>query len=250
MTERIKVFLNADDYGLNPYVNEGILDLSSLGLISGVSIMANYLDDESAKDLLKIDSIDKGLHFSLTTSHEDSSYPSLLFKYGLGIIDGNDLRTKLYHQFHRLIELGVELSFLDAHQNIQLLRKIFNPLEDFAKKHNLFLRVPYEISPFKNTKKLIYNSLAKRPNELPLIGLSMMGERLNPTNLKLQIKYLRERKINKVLWMVHPAKGGVQNGDSIGRGRLKEYKFIDNERNFISDHFEILSLKELVNFNL
>ncbi len=224
-------------------MNEGILELSSKGLLNGASIMVNHLGDDAASSIKELSSIDLGLHFSVTTKIDKGSYSSFLLSYLVGAISEDFIKSQLEDQYNKLRGKNVEVSFLDAHQNIQLLKKIFTPLENFANEHDLFLRKPYEVSPFKNTKKYIYNSLAKKPNNLPLIGLSMMGANLNLENLKQQIQYLNDRGIDRVLWMVHPAKGGVSNIDSIGFGRLLEYEFLMKESDFINDHFELLPLK-------
>jgi predicted glycoside hydrolase/deacetylase ChbG (UPF0249 family) len=184
-----------------------------------------------------------GLHFSITTHIDKGSYSSFLLRYLVGAVSENTIKSELESQYFKLREKNLEISFLDAHQNIQLLKKIFNPLETFADEHGLFLRKPFEVSPFRNTKKYIYNSLAKSPNDLPLIGLSMMGSNLNLKNLEQQIQYLNDLGVERVLWMVHPAKGGVSNDDSIGLGRLLEYEFLKKESAFINDHFDLLPLK-------
>ena len=60
-------FITADDWGLSPSVNSGILKLAKMGLVRRVSILADGLYiAEHLEELKSIDGIKLGIHFNLT----------------------------------------------------------------------------------------------------------------------------------------------------------------------------------------
>ncbi len=139
--------ITADDWGLSPGVNLGILKLAQLGIVRRVSLMANapFLT-EHLSDLCVLKSVQLGLHFNLTygrplgnlspnspllkKSHNStpqfiSSPTQLLLRWMNPFTNQSHLiqevHAELCQQLDYLVSIGVQIHYLDGHQHIHLL---------------------------------------------------------------------------------------------------------------------------------
>ncbi len=126
----------ADDWGLSPGVNAGILKLAKLNLLYSVSIMANsqYLENYLSELLeLKNSSIKFYLHFNLTYDQkkENSKNFSKFFilKALSGFIDENQVQSEFRSQLKKLESYDIPITGLDGHHHIHLIPKIYKSIE-------------------------------------------------------------------------------------------------------------------------
>jgi len=138
-----RCYFTADDWGISPGVNDGILELVEKGVVRRVSLMANgkYLS-HGLSDLLRFDQLGLGLHFNLTfgtplnqgvtstrflcTGNQDNfGNRSELFWKSLRYQNRREfweeIRGELRAQIEALRRLSVPLRHFDGHEHIHLV---------------------------------------------------------------------------------------------------------------------------------
>jgi predicted glycoside hydrolase/deacetylase ChbG (UPF0249 family) len=127
--------ITADDWGITPGVNHGILELARLGVVRRVSMMAHagYLL-EGLDELKAIPELSLGLHFDLTLG---KSPPGRVLKHWLRAraSGGRELarlqeeaRSELRAQLGVLRAAGVRPTHLDGHHHIHLVPGMLDAL--------------------------------------------------------------------------------------------------------------------------
>jgi len=139
----------ADDLGLHPKVNEGIIKALREDWISGASLMANgEAFDDTINKLMAVEPplmLNIGIHFGLV---EEKSLTGMILpkdhvvffvKYMLGLIKLSDIEKELRAQLDKCIKAGVKPSFINSHQHLHLLPGIMNIVVKLAKEY----KAPY-----------------------------------------------------------------------------------------------------------
>ncbi len=169
--------ISADDWGLSPGVNRGILALARKGIIRRVSLMADcpYLADGLA-ELAAIPEVELGLHFNLTygepsgTRFRERSAGRLLVEW---LRSRRELLpralTELEFQLDRLDKLlaptGARISYLDGHHHIHLLPGLIDAMAPVLKSRGIRqVRLPYDPALWLTPR-------------LPLVVLSLAAKR-------------------------------------------------------------------------
>jgi len=173
--------LTADDWGMTPSINWGILDLAKRGLVSRVSMMANTRHlSIGLKHLVALKGIESGLHFNVTYGRpvgDPALERSLLYldsqgryrflpqkqiflRWTTGRISRTDLRRAFVTQLSLLQRKGINIKYLDSHHHFHLLPGVISCLSDLLHAAQITqVRVPYDPRLWK-TKKAPINLLA------------------------------------------------------------------------------------------
>jgi len=142
--------LCADDFGLSPSVNDGIIELVESGRLNAVSCMTvgNHIDDASR--LLKAikkapHKVELGLHTTLTEYKPlaempnlapDGIFPSigsLILKSHLRQLDRQEISNEIERQVEKFVEtFGHKPHFIDGHQHAHILPGIREHILDHA----------------------------------------------------------------------------------------------------------------------
>jgi predicted glycoside hydrolase/deacetylase ChbG (UPF0249 family) len=145
------LIVNADDFGIHPGTNAGILSAYDRGLVSSVSLMVTmpHLND-SCRDL-QASRIPAGLHLSLTQGRavlpraqlsdlvdtagnfRHSAQHFLLLRGGqrdAGVM--SQIRAEFAAQFALARDYGIPLTHVDSHQHVHMNAMIFAVLADLA----------------------------------------------------------------------------------------------------------------------
>jgi predicted glycoside hydrolase/deacetylase ChbG (UPF0249 family) len=159
-------FINADDWGLSPGINEGILDLARRNIVQRVSILAtgSFVNDRLA-ELKSLPTLTLGLHFSLTfgkTSLGDRI--QLLAVHGrlhlsptrvalLFFLSGKDRRKRLNREVILLLReqlsilesFGICPKYLDGHHHIHLVPGMMKSILPILREVGITqVRVPWD----------------------------------------------------------------------------------------------------------
>ncbi|GGG03711.1 carbohydrate deacetylase [Paenibacillus aceti] len=121
-----QVIINADDFGLSPAVNRGIIEAFQAGGITSTSLMVNMPGFEEAVQLaFSQPALSVGLHFNLTYGRPVSnpaSIPSLVRSDGsfhsdplAPARDSRDVHRELTAQWERFVRTGLRPTHLDSH---------------------------------------------------------------------------------------------------------------------------------------
>jgi hopanoid biosynthesis associated protein HpnK len=228
-----KVIINADDFGLCPGVNEGIIEAHQKGVLSSATLMANMPGFEQAVDLAKANpKLGVGAHLNLVRGRplsppdrvQSLAAPdgrfyakplSIMKKIACRKIDPGEIERELRAQLEKILQTGLPVTHLDSEKHIHALPLVFNIVArlagDYGIKKVRFIR-EYKISGHLfQSAKAVYLSLCcalmkKRLQESGLVitdrfyGISNSG-RMTAARLKKIMGRLREGAAEI---MVHP----------------------------------------------
>lgn len=162
------VIVNADDLGIHPRVNAGILSAYRTGILSSSTMLMTTPHVEAAiRDVVRAAEMPVGIHLSLTAgkpvapaeqipdlvdSNGDCRYSaSKLLVSGFSGDSGRRLlaqiRTEFTAQLALARDLGVTPTHIDSHQHIHMNPAIFKVFEEVAEKFGIdryrFCREPF-----------------------------------------------------------------------------------------------------------
>jgi len=146
--------LTADDWGLSPGVNEGILLLARAGLLKRVSILAEgrYVS-QRLNELKRVKGIEFGLHFNLTCPEAGGTFPSpwrFLLQWAIdrsrsGHGTLGRVRSALQEQLGALRALGIRPVHFDGHHHVHAVPGLLEAVSDILKEHGIrYVRTPYD----------------------------------------------------------------------------------------------------------
>jgi predicted glycoside hydrolase/deacetylase ChbG (UPF0249 family) len=138
-----QLVVNADDFGMSEWINEGILESHLRGIVTSTTLLANGDAFEAAVAIAKTTpKLGVGVHLSLTQGRPVSDpyrIPSLtnrdgnLFRGPGGLLRsamaGKLRRDEIEREFDAQIEkvraAGISISHLDSHKHVHMLPGIF-----------------------------------------------------------------------------------------------------------------------------
>ncbi|MBY0371247.1 ChbG/HpnK family deacetylase [bacterium] len=235
-------WLTADDWGMTPAVNDGILELAKLGVVRRVSIMANagYLEHR-LDELRAVPGVELGLHLDFTSSGENTperfqfrSPKAVLFHLFNPFVSQRLKHRRMEEETERqlahLESLNVPVSYLDSHHHVHLLPGVVEAVGPAIRKRRISrVRLPYDRALWFTPKfPLCILSLAARRN------LILAGFRLSPCFYPQKRHFRSPVALQRTLqrkWeheiIVHPAIADdfqtAQVKDSYRAERVREY---------------------------
>lgn len=225
-----RLIINADDFGLSPEVNDGIVACHRAGAVTAASCLVNMPGFEQARRHIEENPrLDPGLHLNFTwgapllgksvpllaPGGRFRSRSSLALALALGRVPGPEIRAEAEAQIDRFAsDLGIP-SHLDVHQHFHTFAGVFEPVARLAAERRIpFLRLPRDSSARGPAYRYIAWRFRRRMPPLPVCstdhfrGLSEAGR-------------LDRRAIDRILdslepglteLMVHPGYGRVPPG--------------------------------------
>ncbi|MFC9708512.1 carbohydrate deacetylase [Paenibacillus sp. NPDC056933] len=147
-----KVIINADDFGLSPGVNQGIIQAYQAGGITSTSMMVNMPGlDHAVSSARLLPDLGIGLHFNLTYGRPVSNpahVPSLVnpdgtFYKGNNVFvrDITDIAKELEAQWNVFMHTSLSPTHLDSHQLLhQNDPRVYKLMAEKAVRENIPLR--------------------------------------------------------------------------------------------------------------
>ena len=138
-----RLIVNADDFGLTPGVNRGILRAFQHGIVTSASILVTGSAFEDAVALARnFPTLDVGLHLALVEEQAvlpPEALPTLVDKTGrlpgtkgeffkralIGRISWDEVEREIAAQIARFQQTGLKLSHLDSHQHLHMFLPVF-----------------------------------------------------------------------------------------------------------------------------
>ena len=148
------LIVNADDFGISPGVNRGIIECHNKGILTSTTAMANMPHFEEAIELARnVPKLEVGLHLNLTTGSSVSPMDKIEglvdaegnFRYKpfqllrailLGKVAAKEVYTEIEAQILRFKEMDLPLYHLDGHHHIQMYPCIMDMVIELAKKYS------------------------------------------------------------------------------------------------------------------
>ncbi len=175
-----RLIVHADDFGLSPSVNHGIVEAHCRGIVTSTSIMACGAAFEHAVALARsTPTLDVGVHLTLTEEPPVSSperIPSLVAPDGrfhehtssfvrqwiTGRVSLDEVELELDAQIRRVVDQGVAVSHLDGHQHVHMVPGIRRVVGCLAARYDIHaVRYPreaprpYMVAEVKSAPRLI-----------------------------------------------------------------------------------------------
>jgi predicted glycoside hydrolase/deacetylase ChbG (UPF0249 family) len=149
---RPRLIISADDFGLHPALDAGILRCAQAGVVTSVGWMATGSNAETAAKLAKDRNLDVGLHFTLVgekwLTRKDiliGSAPHLFNSLLRRSVRPRDIEAELNAQLEFGESLGLHFSHIDTHQHTHVLGPVSRAIASSAYSRNIFyLRNPAE----------------------------------------------------------------------------------------------------------
>lgn len=164
----ISLIVNADDLGIHPSTNHGILEAARRGIVSSTSILVttNYWK-EAAIEGMAIPGLGIGIHLNLTMGTPvlpPEQVPDLVNEAGEFLFSNASLVTRFHlpgaksalleqigrefeAQILRLQKVGVEVTHMDSHQHVHMIPSIFSAALEAGKKCGVN-KIRYVKEPF------------------------------------------------------------------------------------------------------
>lgn len=156
-----KVIFNADDFGLTPNVNKGIIEAHIKGVITSTTLMVNMPAADNAVQLARMTpTLAVGLHLTLTDGKPilpPRIVPSLVNDDGrffkrhqferrilLGKVNVDEIEKEFRAQVLKYLDYGLPLTHLDSHQHVYIYPCIWQIVLKLAKEYAIPLRYPEE----------------------------------------------------------------------------------------------------------
>jgi predicted glycoside hydrolase/deacetylase ChbG (UPF0249 family) len=152
---RARLLVNADDFGLHPDIDHGILECVERGRVQGISFCPTGRSLEWKKLVELMDQgVHVGLHLTLVGepwSTDGRLIPDWQHLVRQLLLGGQPIRAAIGAEIQRQLQLcadhGVDprrLSHLDSHQHVHVLAGLWGLYLDQAKEHGIpRIRVPW-----------------------------------------------------------------------------------------------------------
>jgi len=150
-----RLIINADDFGLSPGVNRGILEAFQKGVLTSTTMLVN-LDHfaESVAIAKAHPELPVGIHLSLlwgrpvsppesvpTLVSEDGTFPSdltvLARRYYTGWLSLAEVRAEFAAQVRKLLAAGITPTHADSHKHIHCLPGIMRQIASVAREQGI-----------------------------------------------------------------------------------------------------------------
>jgi predicted glycoside hydrolase/deacetylase ChbG (UPF0249 family) len=149
----LQLIINADDLGLTPGCNAGIVQALTAGIVSDTTMLINTDYTQAAVELLKASGINQaGLHLNLTFGAPVSplaEVPSLVDDNGrfrrkivqsVKLLNPREVEHELRAQIAKFHSTGLRLTHLDSHHHAHSYPQLLDIAVSLAKELNTPLR--------------------------------------------------------------------------------------------------------------
>lgn len=149
----MRVIVNADDFGLSPAINYGIIEAHRHGVVTSTTAMMNANAIEHAASLsADFPGLGIGLHFVLSFGVPLTAMYSLAREGELGkwiwdtaeqgLLQDGDIAAELYAQYERFIVLfGRQPTHIDSHHHVHFIPQVWRQVERFCREKGLPIRM-------------------------------------------------------------------------------------------------------------
>jgi predicted glycoside hydrolase/deacetylase ChbG (UPF0249 family) len=159
VTARTRLIVNADDFGLSPAVNDGILEAHAAGTVTSTSVMVHCAGwDAAGAGLRGAPGLGVGLHFNLLVGVPLLAAATLVDRRTgrflplaaltaralTGRIDRDEVEAECDAQVRAVEALGARVTHIDSHRHTHALPGVRRAVARVAARHNLPLRRPVE----------------------------------------------------------------------------------------------------------
>ena len=202
---KLKIIINADDFGMTRSINDAIIELAKKGRLSSTSVMVGMPFAEEACELEKLN-IGVGLHVNLTQGKsvlEPEKISTIVDSLGNFYSTGElakRIRSKMVNKQHVFEEIeaqynrlkliyGGEVTHFDSHQGVNKLKIVTDCISEVSNKYKIKIGLRYYNKIYLLKRDNIYE--VKKP------VIKNLTEFKLTTVLKDYLIRLRRRELDK-----------------------------------------------------
>ena len=177
MTRRLIV--NADDLGLHPGINAGVLHAHREGIVTSASLCPNGAAfDDAVSRLRETPTLDVGVHLTVVggempilrdlptlapSGRLPHTFGRLFRDLALGRVRRAEIEAEMAAQVERAREAGVRVSHLDSHQHVHLHPALLGPVIAIAQRFGIAaVRAARRVRPIRGMRAALL-ALLSRP---------------------------------------------------------------------------------------
>lgn len=246
-----KARITADDWGFSPGVNEGILELAKLGVVSNVAVAVNMPFWKNYwKDLLSVEGVEISLHLNFCFGPSIEKVPSLInprtgefynlsqfaLRSLMGKVSPEDLQKETQAQIDLLQSaMNSPLRTINGHQHCHLVPGVMKAILPILIRTEVKrIRLPWDHQLWRTSKMpiMILSLLAKRQRLTDGIEWEIAKYPLG-TDWKSTVHLKRKLMSSpQSEFFVHPARKEDFNewnvADPYCKGRRHEFEVLKN----------------------
>lgn len=153
-SQTTRLIINADDFGLSPGINQGVLRLFDNNRLTSTSLVVNMPSSTDAVEQALIrPAMRVGLHLNLTTGRpllppdrvaslvtdegDFLSTSAFLLRLMTGRLDLNEVEAELGTQIETYLKTGLEPAHIDSHMHLHALPTVGNLVADLAESYGI-----------------------------------------------------------------------------------------------------------------
>ena len=255
MTEKL-ITICSDDFGQNQSIDEGILQLVSLGRLQAVTVFTESprWPDSSVQLRAFKNQIDIGIHLNLTESFPGSpkkyNLNQLLILSHLRLINKDAIKSSFRKQIQLFqAQMGSLPDFLDGHQHVHAFPVINQALqeiiEEFWGAHpSLYVRdsskLNFNADGFLIKKFILHLACGRLTKKMDAIQVPTTSSFTGVYDFNPQANYgqlvngwLSTAK-TQTLMMCHPACNPMSDADPLHEARVNEFNYLSSA-DFLTD---------------
>jgi chitin disaccharide deacetylase len=149
-----RIVVAADDFGLSPAVDRGILTAYHEGVVRSTALMVNFPEVRSSVEKLRMaPGLEVGIHLNLTCGTPVSDARGVrslvdrlgsfhllsrfLPRYGCGAVRLDEVRREWAAQIEHGLGLGCQFAWVTSHQHVHMLPRLSRIVAELARKYGI-----------------------------------------------------------------------------------------------------------------
>lgn len=159
-----KLIINADDFGFNPKINQGIIHAFKNGVVTTASLIVTKEGFEDAVALVKDNpKLAIGIHIDLDEFFEIDHTRGRIVGYKISPLPIQEIRDKIKDQINSLLSKGIMPDHLTGHHHVHLVKEIFPVVVEILKEYKIpavrfHRKIIYDINSYDEFKQLLDTS--------------------------------------------------------------------------------------------
>ncbi len=156
-----KLIVNADDLGLNPKVNQGIIQAFKDGVVTTASLIVTKEGFEDAVNLIKDNPrLAIGIHIDLDEYFDIDHSRGRIVGYKVPLLPIDEICSKIRQQIELVLSKDINLDHLSGHHHVHLVKEILPKVVELMKEYKIpAIRFSKKIMPdpslYDEFKKII-----------------------------------------------------------------------------------------------
>jgi predicted glycoside hydrolase/deacetylase ChbG (UPF0249 family) len=133
-----KLIVNADDLGLSPKINQGVIQAFKDGVVTTASVMVTKEGFEDAVTLIKDNPrLVVGIHIDLDEYFEIDHSRGRIVGYKVSPLPIDEICSKIRQQIETLLSKNIKIDHLSGHHHVHLIKEIFPKVVELMKEYRI-----------------------------------------------------------------------------------------------------------------